>query len=202
MEGLDSMIARILEEAREQAREQIRQGQAQAEEITRSFQQQEREQAAAIRQSSQREAAQLLEKARLAAERERRSVLLQVRQAEILDSLRRVYHGLCQMASEPYFKFLHNLLGQVLRPGQAGEIWFGAYDLQRMPAGFPHQIKKLAAQKKGKLTISQQPAEIEGGFLLVYGGVTENCSLQMLMESCRDDQKQRLAFLLFEGAGI
>ena len=127
---------------------------------------------------------------------ERQEVLLQVQQEEIWDGMRQVYHGLCQMAAEPYFAFLHKVLQENIQPEQKGTFWLGAADLQRMPQSFPEEI-----WEQGKLVLSSQAAPVEGGFLLDYGGHVQNCALHKLMERWRPEQEKQFSQLLFgEGA--
>ena len=58
--------------------------------------------------------------------------------------------------------------------------------LARLPEGFRDLVKKLAAEKGGSLTIGEESADIENGFILRYGGVDENCSLSSLFAEKKD----------------
>lgn len=127
-----------------------------------------------------------------AAWQERQDVLFRAQQEEIWDGMRQVYHGLCQMAAEPYFAFLHRVLKENIQPERKGTLWLGAADLQRMPQSFPAEI-----WEQGKLHLSPQAASVEGGFLLDYGGQVENCALHKLMEHWRPEQEKRFSQLLF-----
>ncbi len=52
---------------------------------------------------------------------------------------------------------------------------------------FPAKIEKTAQEKGGSLVLKKEPREIDGGFVLVYGGVEENCSAGALFASQRDE---------------
>lgn len=67
-----------------------------------------------------------------------------------------------------------------------GEIHFSKTDLERMPSGFGKVIEDAAAQNGGTLVLSQEAMQIDGGFILVYGGVEENCSLQTIFHTQRE----------------
>ena len=68
----------------------------------------------------------------------------------------------------------------------AGELLFSRKDLARLPEDFGELVKKLAAEKGGSLTIGEESANIENGFILRYGGVDENCSLSSLFAEKKD----------------
>lgn len=43
----------------------------------------------------------------------------------------------------------------------------------------------------------QKPAEIDGGFLLVYGGMEENCGIKAVFDSVKDELSDQVNRLLF-----
>ena len=47
-------------------------------------------------------------------------------------------------------------------------------------------VERVAKEKGGNLTISKESRNIDGGFVLVYGGIEENCSIQALFHSERE----------------
>ena len=53
---------------------------------------------------------------------------------------------------------------------QEGEILFSQRDLDRLPSGFEQELAQ-ALPAGGSLKISREPRKIDGGFVLVYGGV-------------------------------
>ena len=77
---------------------------------------------------------------------------------------------------------LLKMLGKYALP-QDGEIFFSARDLKRMPAGFQDEVKKAAESKNGSLTVSEEGRNIENGFILAYGGIEENCTLQAMFDA-------------------
>lgn len=70
-------------------------------------------------------------------------------------------------------------------------------DLERMPDDFPAKIEKAAQEKGGSLVLKKEPREIDGGFVLVYGGVEENCSAGALFASQRDELADKVHAMLF-----
>ena len=78
-----------------------------------------------------------------------------------------------------------------------GELCLSAQDLQRIPEGFMKKAADIAAAAGGSLTLSDRPAGIPNGFILRYGGVEENCSLDALFAQTRDMLRDRVSSLLW-----
>ena len=66
-----------------------------------------------------------------------------------------------------------------------------------MPAGFAEKIKSIAASKGGNLKVSEKPEKMDGGFLLVYGGIEENCTIRAVFDSKREELSDQVNRLLF-----
>ena len=68
-----------------------------------------------------------------------------------------------------------------------GEAAFSARDLKRMPKDFPQKLSAAAQKVGGALAVSKDPRAIDGGFVLIYGGMEENCSFGALFDANRED---------------
>ena len=66
-----------------------------------------------------------------------------------------------------------------------------------MPAGFEEEIQKAAAAKGGALSLAKEAKEMDGGFILVYGGIEENCTIKALFDAKRDELSDKVHGLLF-----
>lgn len=97
---------------------------------------------------------------------------------------------------EAYFAWMEQLLFRFVTD-RAGEIYVSKRDLERMPDDFPAKIEKTAQEKGGSLVLKKEPREIDGGFVLVYGGVEENCSAGALFASQRDELADKVHAMLF-----
>lgn len=56
---------------------------------------------------------------------------------------------------------------------------------------------ELQSRANGRLTLARQPARIDGGFILLYGDIEENCSFEALFSGAHEqlqDEVQRLLF--------
>ena len=65
------------------------------------------------------------------------------------------------------------------------------------PEGFSGKVRTAAAAKGGSLMLSPEPAEIDGGFLLIYGGVEENCGIKAIFDSVKDELSDQVKRMLF-----
>ena len=80
---------------------------------------------------------------------------------------------------------------------ESGQIRFNAADQKRLPAGFEKKIAAIAEKKGGALTVSQETCDIDGGFLLVYGGIEENCSFAAMFAAEKENLQDKVHTLLF-----
>ena len=66
-----------------------------------------------------------------------------------------------------------------------------------MPEGFTGRIKTIAAAKGGTLTLSKEAREMDGGFVLIYGGIEENCTIKAVFRAKKEELSDRINRLLF-----
>lgn len=119
---------------------------------------------------------------------------------DVAANLRKVIADACDrvknLDEEKYFGILKNMAEKYLLPRE-GEICFSKKDLERMPAGFREEIKSLAQKKGGVLEISGETRNIDGGFILIYGGIEENCSIDAMFAEKRDELLDQVRKILF-----
>ena len=77
------------------------------------------------------------------------------------------------------------LLAKSVQP-EKGEIIFNEKDLGRLPADFDKKINEVATKNGGTLSISQNKAPITGGFILKYGNIEINSSLDAIFEENKE----------------
>ena len=196
MTGLEKMKSRILEEARSSAEVKIQDAQRQAQELLDEKKGQAERAAAAILAKARADAEGLKEKAVSASDLERRTKLLSARQEIIGEVLAEAYRKIKDMDAAAYFGLVEKLLDHYVLP-QEGEIHFSPADAQRMPAGFEAKIQEAARAKGGAHTLAEGDALVPDGFVLVYGGVEENCTFKAIFETRRDEMSDRVQKRLF-----
>ena len=135
---------------------------------------------AALTESTGNSAAQLvLRDARLSKKREL-----------IEKALDEVIVGINNYDDKTYFDCLLRLAKKNAMSGK-GEMLLSTRDLSRDKGDF---VKKLEALS---VTLSDTPADINGGFILKYGDIIINCELSAVMREKRDEITDKLNTALF-----
>lgn len=192
MTGGEKIIARILEEADAQCEQLLREAGEQAEQLTAQAAAETAAQVASLEEQTAKEAARMQAAAQSAAQLSVRNALLACRREEIERTLNETLQALCQLPDEAYFEALTRLLKQNVRPGN-GVIRLNQRDRERMPASFQQE---LASQN---ITLSDATVAIEGGFVLSYGDIEQNCAFSALLADRRDALEDLVNRELFAG---
>lgn len=130
------------------------------------------------------------------AEQQRRTALLRAKQEIIAEVIEEAYVTLKEKDVQSYFLTMEKIL-KTYALAEDGEIYFSSEDLARMPADFEKKIKAAAKEKGGSLVLKKEPKAIADGFVLVYGGVEENCTLKALFDAKKDELQDKVNAILF-----
>lgn len=180
-ESADAILAKARQEADEISAQALADAQLRREEILRDTPQQAQDAADRVLSS---------------AHREQRRILLTARQALIQETLEAAEKSLFDLDDEEYFTVLLGLAAKRALP-QKGELVLGSRDFARMPTDFAKKL--LAVLPNGaELTVCKKPnPSIESGFLLLYGGIEENCTFRALFDDKREELQDLTNQILF-----
>ena len=182
----DGEAAAIMEKAREEAARLEQKAKAEREEILAD---------------ARRQGEVILEEARerseVTAAAYKRRTLLAARGALVKEALDKAWENILALPDQEYFEFLYAQLDKQ-DLNRDGQLALNERDLERRPADFEKKIAAAAEKQKGTLVLAGFPADIKGGFILQYGGVEENCSLEAIFESEADILKDAVRAVLFE----
>ena len=194
MTGLEKMVSQILEEADASAAVTISDAEKKAAEILDEA----GKKADEIRQQREEQSRAKVKSydERTAADMKRRTAVLAARQELIGSVIADACERVKNLDEEKYFEILKNMVGKYLLP-KDGEICFSRKDLERMPADFREEIRSMAEKKGGALEFSGEARNIDGGFILVYGGIEENCSIDAVFAEKRDELLDQVRKILF-----
>ena len=196
MTGLEKMQSQILDEARRNADEILEQAEKEAGEIREEAGKSAQAESSRILEKSRAEVKNIQERTLSSCALQRRQILLEAKQEIIARILENAYHTLIEADEDTYFRIIRKMLEKYTE-GQAGEICFSERDLGRMPEGFEKEIQEIAGKNGGTLILSKEPRKISGGFVLVYGGIEENCSFRAMFNSRKDELSDEVHKILF-----
>lgn len=196
MSGLDQMMQRIADAAEVQAAQIAADAEVQADAVRAEAAAAADAARAEIEARAAAERSLARERTKSAAEQQRRTLLLRTRQALIAETLESARASLLALPDADYFAFLETVLDAYAQP-QSGLLCLNAADRGRMPADFPAKAAAIAAAHGGTLTVSDEARPIDGGFVLVYGGIEENCSVRALFDARQEALQDLTNRLLF-----
>jgi len=108
------------------------------------------------------------------------SMILEIKNKVIDEVISKAKNEILELSDKEYNDFLLRILRRNTT-GQAGSIGFNKKDLERLS-------KELKALIKSKnLTVEKEPCNIVGGFILRYGSVIINSSIEAIFKEKREE---------------
>ncbi len=196
MSGLEKILKEIHSDAERESREILDKARAEEKDILA----QAEKEAAAVKAEAQEKGknltATMRERSQSAAALRVRQRMLREKQSLVQETLALAEKQLLERPAAEYFGNLLTLLKATVQPG-AGTLYLSERDLARLPAGFAPQAAALAKEKGGSLTLASEPRKINGGFVLEYGGIEENCSYAAMFTAERERLEDIISAQLF-----
>lgn len=186
MRGIEKIAAQITGEAEEKKAAIEKEIQKQTAAIDAAADAEIKAELERIKDETAKEEKKLEELAALAAQQRKRQSALLTKQEVIGDIIKQAYENLLALDDDRYFEIIKQMLEDYVL-AEKGEIIFSKKDRERMPEGFAGIISEIAASKGGQLVMSDEIRDIDGGFVLVYGGIEENCTFRAIMEADREE---------------
>lgn len=190
MSGLEKILEHIKSEATSTADEMLRIAKAEAEKIVDTEKKEAAFRADQIKRQSELDVTATRNRIQSAGDLKEKRMILEAKQKEIDDVFTATMDYLSNLDDAGYFAIIDKMIPRYA-DGIEGTIRFNARDLARVP----ESTKKVI--KDNLLTISDQPAQIDGGFILVYKDIEENCSFDSLISASREDLQDKIGQILF-----
>ena len=190
MSGLDKILEHISTEAAENAKKVIDTAKAEAERILSAEKAEAKRLESLIGKQSEIDVAAASKRIQSAAELKEKRMILEAKQKEIDSVVEEAVSRLKGLDDAAYFETIAKMLDRYATDAE-GTIRFSAKDLGRLPADFE------AKAKAHNLTLSKDPVNIDGGFVLVYGDIEENCSFEALVGAARETLQDKIGQILF-----
>ena len=190
MSGLEKILEHIKSEATSTADEMLRVAKAEAEKIVDTEKKEAAFRADQIKRQSELDVTATRNRIQSAGDLKEKRMILEAKQKEIDDVFTATMEYLSNLDDAGYFAIIDKMIPRYA-DGIEGTIRFNAKDLARVP----ESTKKVI--KDNLLTISDQLAQIDGGFILVYKDIEENCSFDSLISASREDLQDKIGQILF-----
>lgn len=195
MTGLDKILDQIKKESDAAVASRLGEANARADEIKNKAAAEADEECARIEAQGKQRSEDTLARASSAAALFKRKTILAEKQRIIADTFDRAEKTLCSLPDNEYFDMIAKIAVKNALP-QEGSIIFSEKDKKRCPVTF--EVKLNSMLKGGKLNISDETIETDGGFILSYGGIEENCTFSALIDSARETLSDRVQEILFQ----
>ena len=199
MTVLDKMKSQILDEAKAAAEGKIAEAKAQAEEAIRNAKEDAAKQTESILHKSKNDVSNYQERLESSIDLQKRTKILAAKQEVIAGVLEKARAKVEAMEAGEYFSMLLKMVEKYAL-AQDGEICMCAADLARLPEGFEAEVSRIAKEKGGSLKLSGEGKQIKNGFILVYGGVEENCTINAMFDAKKDELSDIVHRLVFSQA--
>lgn len=175
MNGLDSIIDAIIEEAKQQASKNMQAAESEKavlmSEAEEEFASLEKERKSELAQKAE----MIIERAKANNDQYLKQQLMQTKIKFIQEVINEASNEIKKMPPAEYFAAMEKLIISNAHKAD-GIISFNAKDIANMPNGFIENLKIDG----GSITQDTQPADIDGGFIIRYGDIEENCSLESI----------------------
>lgn len=197
MTGLEKILKHIEDDARTSSNTILADANAKAEEIVANSKAEAEKQCQNIREKSKLEVKSCFSRAESAASLQEKKLILHAKQEIITDVIHRAKDSLLQLSDREYFDVILKMVKKYAL-GQTGQILFSTTDKKRVPEQFETQLNaELATMPCAKLSIASETRRIDGGFVLVYGDVEVNCSLDALFFADMESLQDKVSKVLF-----
>lgn len=196
MTGLENIIKGIEDEAKLLADDILKKAKKEADEIISKAKQAAMDEVLAISDDTEKQIKSMEGKSKSLSKLKCKQFILQSKNDVIKSVIEGAKSEILNMDADKYFNFILKLVEKFLSTKPA-TIIFSDKDLKQMTYDFRDELIALAANKGSQITISPSAADIFGGFIISYGEIEENCSIDALFESFSDEISDKVNKLLF-----
>lgn len=123
--------------------------------------------------------------------------LLKQKQQIIEDTLNKAKEKILGYDDKTYFGTLLKILESSVQADK-GVMFLNSKDIGRIPDDFDKEINVVATKNGGTLEVGKEPANINGGFILKYGNIEINSSIDALFEENEEKLVDIINSVLFK----
>ena len=199
MKGTEKIIAHIRADGDAEAKKIIDAASKQAEEKRAESFKAALSEYEKLMQAGNAECEDILSGSRRIAEMEAKKSVLSVKQEMISAAFDAAREEIVNMPRDKYTQFLARMAAEAAASGME-EIVLNARDKAEVGKSVCKAANELLSAKgtPGKLTVSEDTADISGGVIVRFGGIETNCSIDALIRQRRSGLSTQVAAALFE----
>lgn len=199
MKGTEKIIAHIRADGDAEAKKIIDAASKQAEEKRAESFKAALSEYEKLMQAGNAECEDILSGSRRIAEMEAKKSVLSVKQEMISAAFDAAREEIVNMPRDKYTQFLARMAAEAVASGME-EIVLNARDKAEVGKSVCKAANELLSAKgtPGKLTVSEDTADISGGVIVRFGGIETNCSIDALIRQRRSGLSTEVAAALFE----
>ncbi len=198
MTGLEKILKAIEAEAATGAETVINQAKQEAADIMKAAQEEADNKCAEITAKSEVDVKAVIGRAESAAALQEKKMILDAKQQIINSIIANAKNSLVNLPDSEYIDVILRMVKKYAQ-NKAGTILFTAADKKRFPSNFEEMLQKALSERTGaSLAVSQEDVVIDGGFILKYGDVEENCSFDALFSAAKEDLQDEVNSILFK----
>ena len=195
MTGLEKILAEIKTEANAAAEQTIAAANAKAEKLLAAAKADADAKAAKEAQITEQKKLELEQSSKSATALQRQQHVLAQKRTLLDETLRKAKESLYNLPEDEYFSLLIKLAAKSVHDGK-GLLHLNTKDLSRLSTDFKAQLE-AALPPECSLELSTQSRSVDGGFVLAYGDVEENCSFAAIFDSRADEFSDLICNTLF-----
>ena len=181
MNGSDRILSRIKSDCDESVMAIEAHAREERDRIIAEAQLQADKSAAEIAEKAKQKRAQTEASTQSRAQLEKRNALLKRRRIEIDKTVEGLEQYLLGLDDNEYFEAIYRLAAQL--KGKSGAVLLNKKDLGRKPENFEKRLEAAGLEA----TVSPEPADISGGFILKSGDIEENMEFSAIISAKRDE---------------
>lgn len=196
MTGVENIVKSIEDDANKLAGKILDDAKLKAESIFKAANQKATGMSLEMTDKAEKIAKLTVERAKSSALIEKKRAILAEKSKIVTDTIGFAKKYLMNLPDCEYFDFLLKIFKNRVAKGNCTLI-FSEDDLNRMPDNFKLEISKLEKENNIKIEISKTARDFSGGFIISYGEIEENCTIDALFNDNVDSICDELNKILF-----
>ena len=199
MNGIEKIVSRIESEAGQEADKIRAEAQAQCEEIGNQYEKTAQDEYWRIVRAGVKDCELRVQHLSKTAAMEAKKSLLSLKQEMILCAFERAKELIRALPEGEYVAFLARMAAQAASVGTE-EVIFNDRDKKQFGNAAVDGANELLKARgiSAKLTVSEQTKPIFGGVIVKHGDIEANCSIESLVELCRNDLVPQVVEVMFD----